>query len=127
MIYEFEKSGRRSEDLTDCYKLLAEKSVSRTFKGWSAEDIAVAQELVRAAKGLTGVDGEFTAILWRLLAPYAEAFRERFLRDGHISFDGLLVRARNLVRDHQRVRAELKRRYRTILDRRVSGHRPDPI
>jgi len=115
VIYEFEKSGRRSTDLEDCYALLAEKTVSRNLKGWSAEDVAAAQELVRAAKGLAGVDGEFTALLWRLLAPYAEAFRERFLRDGHISFDGLLVRARNLVRDHKRVRAELKRRYRTIL------------
>ena len=115
VIYEFEKSGRRSEDLAECYTLLAEKSVSRSLKGWSAEDIAAAQELARAAKGLANVDGEFTALLWRLLAPYAETFRERFLRDGHISFDGLLVRARNLVRDHQRVRAELKRRYRTIL------------
>jgi ATP-dependent helicase/nuclease subunit A len=36
-------------------------------------------------------------------------------RDGHLSFDGLLVRARNLVRDQRRVRAELKRRYQTIL------------
>jgi len=115
VIYEFEKSGRRSEELVECYTLLAEKSVSRSLKGWSAEDIAAAQELVRAAKGLAGVDGEFTALIWRLLAPYAAAFRERFLRDGHISFDGLLVRARNLVRDHKRVRAELKRRYRTIL------------
>ena len=50
-----------------------------------------------------------------MLVPYASAFRERFLRDGHISFDGLLVRARNLMRDRKRVRAELKRRYRTIL------------
>ena len=115
VIYEFEKTGRRSEDLAEHYDTLAKKSVSRSLKGWSAQDIAAAQELVRAAKGLTGVDGEFTALLWRLLAPYAEAFRERFLRDGHISFDGLLVRARNLVRDHQRVRTELKRRYRTIL------------
>ncbi len=115
VIYEFEKSGRRSADLAECYALLAEKSVSRSLKGWSAEDIAAAQELVRAAKGLAGVDGEFTALLWRLLVPYASAFRERFLRDGHISFDGLLVRARNLVRDHKRVRADLKRRYRTIL------------
>ncbi len=115
VIYQFENSGKRSDDLAECYQLLAEKSVSRSLKGWSAEDIAAAQELVRAAKGLAGVDGEFTALLWRLLAPYARDFRERFLRDGHISFDGLLVRARNLVRDHQRVRAELKRRYRTIL------------
>ncbi|MGZ8452211.1 MAG: UvrD-helicase domain-containing protein [Candidatus Binatia bacterium] len=115
VIYEFEKTGRRSEDLAKHYDTLAKKSVSRSLKGWSAEDIAAAQELVRAAKGLAGVDGEFTALLWRLLVPYASAFRERFLRDGHISFDGLLVRARNLVRDHKRVRADLKRRYRTIL------------
>ncbi|MSP37914.1 MAG: hypothetical protein EXR70_05435 [Deltaproteobacteria bacterium] len=115
VIYEFQNSGRRSEELAECYALLAEKFVSRSLKGWSAEDIAAAQELVRAAKGLAGVDGEFTALIWRLLAPYAESFRERFLRDGHISFDGLLVRARNLVRDHQRVRAELKRRYGSIL------------
>ena len=115
VIYQFEKSGRRSEELADCYTLLTEKSVSRDLKGWSVEDIAAAHELVRAAKGLCGVDGEFTALLWRLLAPWAETLRERFLRDGYISFDGLLVRARNLVRDHKRVRAELKRRYRTIL------------
>ena len=115
VIYQFEKLGRRSDDLDYCYKLLAEKSLSRSLKGWSAADIVAAQELVRAAKGLAGVDGEFIMLLWRLLAPYADAFRERFLGDGHISFDGLLVRARNLVRDHQHVRAELKRRYRTIL------------
>ena len=34
---------------------------------------------------------------------------------GIYSFDGLLIRARNLVRDQLRVREELKRRYRTIL------------
>jgi len=115
VIYGFEKAGRRSEDLAEHHDTLAKKSVSRSLKGWSAEDIAAAQELVRAAKGLSGVDGEFIALLWRLLAPYAAGFRERFLRDGHVSFDGLLVRARNLVRDHKLVRAELKRRYRTIL------------
>ena len=95
--------------MAECYALLAEKSVSSDLNGWSAEDIATAQKLVRAAKGLAGVDADFTALLWRLLVPYAEAFRERFLRDGHVSFDGLLVRARNLVRDHKSVRAELKR------------------
>ena len=50
-----------------------------------------------------------------MLVPYAEDFRERFIREGHLSFDGLLVRARNLVRDQDHVRADLKRRYRTIL------------
>ncbi len=51
--------GGRSEELAESYTLLAEKSVSRNLKGWSAEDIAEAQELVRAAKGSAGVDGEF--------------------------------------------------------------------
>ena len=56
-----------------------------------------------------------TGLLWRLLVSYAEDFRERFIREGHLSFDGLLVRARNLVRDQDRVRADLKRRYSAIL------------
>ncbi|HLN87780.1 MAG TPA: 3'-5' exonuclease, partial [Candidatus Limnocylindrales bacterium] len=95
--------------------LLSEKSISRNLKGWSPDDVAEAQELVRAAKGLVSVDSELAASLWRLLVPFAEDLRERFIREGHLSFDGLLVRARNLVRDQQRVRAELKLRYRAIL------------
>ncbi len=109
------KQAGASADLAECYALLAEKPFNNSLNGWSADDIVAAQEVVRAAKGLAGIDGEFIALLWRLLVPYASAFRERFLRDGHISFDGLLVRARNLVRDQHRVRAELKKSYRTIL------------
>jgi ATP-dependent helicase/nuclease subunit A len=115
VLGEFIKAGRRSDDFTDEYALLSEKSIDWSLKGWPEDDIAEAQELVRAAKGLAGVDGELTGLLWRLLVPYAEDFRERFIREGHISFDGLLVRARNLVRDQDHVRADLKRRYRTIL------------
>ncbi len=115
VLHEFEKTGRRSADLAECYALLAKKPFNSSLNGWSADDIVAARKLVRAAKGLAGIDGEFIALLWCLLVPYASAFRERFLRDGHISFDGLLVRARNLVRDQHRVRAELKKSYRTIL------------
>ena len=94
---------------------MSDKSINRNVQGWPSDDVATAQELVRAAKGLVKVDGELTATFWRLLVPFAEDFRERFIREGHLSFDGLLVRARNLVRDQVRVRADLKRRYRTIL------------
>jgi ATP-dependent helicase/nuclease subunit A len=111
----FKQTGRQADDFNGEYTLLAEKSISRNLKGWSEEDIAEVQELVRAARGLANVDGDSTERLRRLLAPYAEDFRERFVREGHISFDGLLVRARNLVRDRPRVRSELKRRYRSIL------------
>ena len=115
VLGEFLKAGSRSDLLADECALLSEKAISRNLKGWQPDDVAEAQELVRAAKGLVNVDGELTGLLWRLLVSYAEDFRERFIREGHLSFDGLLVRARNLVRDQDHVRAELKRRYRTIL------------
>ena len=115
VIGEFGKAARPSNLPADECALLSDKSISRNTQGWSPEDATAAQELVRAAKGLVHVDGELTATLWRLLAPYAQDFRERFVREGHLSFDALLVRARNLVRDQGRVRADLKHRYRAIL------------
>ncbi|TMA60400.1 MAG: hypothetical protein E6J73_13820, partial [Deltaproteobacteria bacterium] len=115
VLGEFLIAEQRSDLLTDEHTLLSEKAISRELKGWECDDVAEAQELVRAAKGLVRVDGELTGLVWRLLVPYAEDFRERFIREGHLSFDGLLVRARNLVRDQDHVRADLKRRYRTIL------------
>ncbi|HEY2919310.1 MAG TPA: UvrD-helicase domain-containing protein [Candidatus Binatia bacterium] len=94
--------------------LLVDKSIS-DLKGWSDDDIAEAQDLMRAARGLLKVDAERVALLWALLSPFAEKFREFFVREGFVSFDGLLVRARNLVRDNLQLREELKRQYRTIL------------
>ena len=115
VIGEFKKAGGRLTPTADDCVLLSEKSINRNIQGWPPEDATEAQELVRAARGLARVDGESTGMLWRLLVPYAADFRERFIREGHLSFDGLLVRARDLVRDQVRVRADLKRRYRTIL------------
>ncbi len=94
---------------------LLEHTINRDTKGWSEADIKQAQSLLSAAKGLCRVDAALTQLIWQLLAPYAGRFREIFVREGFISFDGLLIRARNLVRDHLRVREELKRQYRAFL------------
>jgi ATP-dependent helicase/nuclease subunit A len=51
----------------------------------------------------------------RLLRPFAERFRRAYARRGWVSFDGLLRRARDLVRDDLRVREEAKRRFATLL------------
>ena len=115
VIGEFGKPGQRLNPAAQECVFLSEKAISRNTQGWSHEDATLAQELVRAARGLVRVDDELTAMLRRLLLPYADDFRERFIREGHLSFDGLLVRARDLVRDQARVRADLKRRYRAIL------------
>ncbi|HUF41323.1 MAG TPA: UvrD-helicase domain-containing protein [Verrucomicrobiae bacterium] len=116
IIQEFRESAQAwSGDASEATTLIVEKSVSARLKGWSEEDIGEAQELVRAARGLCRIDAELTGLLWNVLVPFAEHFREYFVREGFVSFDGLLIRARNLVRDRVRVREELKRQYRTIL------------
>ncbi|MDD5630244.1 MAG: UvrD-helicase domain-containing protein, partial [Elusimicrobia bacterium] len=51
----------------------------------------------------------------RLVAPFAEAFRRDYARAGLVSFDGLLLKARDLVRGDLSVREQLKARYRTFL------------
>jgi ATP-dependent helicase/nuclease subunit A len=51
----------------------------------------------------------------RLLAPFALRLRREYARRGWVSFDGLLRRARDLVRDAPRPREELKRRFAAIL------------
>jgi ATP-dependent helicase/nuclease subunit A len=114
-IAGFNPLAHKLERNSETSILLSAKSLSPITKGWSAEDIKEAQVTVRAAKGLLGVDRELIGILWRVLVTFAMDFRERFVREGHVSFDGLLVRARDLVRDNARVRADLKRRYRAIL------------
>ena len=105
----------RTAELEEAKSLVAQKTINRERKGWSENELGKAQELVRAAKGLCQVDAEIATLVWDLLAPFVEKFREFFVREGFVSFDGLLIRARDLVRDQIRVREELKRRYRTIL------------
>ncbi|MDE2511918.1 MAG: UvrD-helicase domain-containing protein, partial [Elusimicrobia bacterium] len=50
-----------------------------------------------------------------LLLPFAERFRREYARRGWVSFDGLLRRARDLVRDRPGVREEAKRRFAALL------------
>ena len=94
---------------------LSVHSIDRNTKGWSEADVEQAQAIVRVAKGLCKMDAPLTKLIWQTLVPFAEHFRMVFVRAGFVSFDGLLIRARNLVRDHLHVRAELKRRYLSIL------------
>ena len=51
----------------------------------------------------------------RLLLPFAEHFRKLYAWRGRISFDRMLQAARDLVRDHRRVREELKAKFRAFL------------
>ncbi|MFQ5779392.1 MAG: UvrD-helicase domain-containing protein [Nitrospiria bacterium] len=90
------------------------KSVSGV-KGWEEEEVEQAKGLIRVTIRLLQIDRDLMRLLHELLVPFVASFRDRFLKTGSISFDGLLVRARNLVRDRPSVREELKKQYRAIL------------
>ena len=116
VIETFQQHGRIDDaSLVEERALLEETPVNPNLKGWTEDDVAEARALARTARGLGQVNEELTRLLWRLLTPFAEHFRRFFVHEGFVSFDGLLTGARNLVRDHPRVREELKRKYRSIL------------
>ena len=116
VIREFRRRGGISGNgASEARSLVTDKSINKDLQGWSEVDVVEAQQLVRIARGLGQVDAELTNLLWELLVPFVGKFRECFIREGFVSFDGLLMRARNLVRDRPHVREELKRQFRAIL------------
>lgn len=84
-------------------------------KGWSEEAFAEAADLIRVAQSVLAVDVEWMAGLVGLLLPFVERVRASFLEQGWVSFDGLLARARVLLRDHPAIRARLKEEYQALL------------
>ena len=84
-------------------------------KDWTQEDFNHARALVTDARALAQVDPVVIHRLCALLVPFARQCREDFARHGLVTFDGLLVRSRDLLRDHPRIREELKARFKAIL------------
>ncbi|MBI3605605.1 MAG: UvrD-helicase domain-containing protein [Nitrospirae bacterium] len=105
----------KKEVLKEEIDLLLSGKPPGAVKGWDESEVEEAGELIRAAKGLVRADSGLIGSLIGLVLPFVKTCRESFLRGGYISFDGLLVRARNLVRDHRPVREELKRSFQAIL------------
>ncbi len=95
------------------------RSLQKPGKGWSgaaAEEAEAAAAAARALlRDLLASDPALIGRALGLVRPFAEDFRRRYLQAGFVSFDGLLVLARDLVRDDPRVRGELKRAFRAIL------------
>ena len=84
-------------------------------KGWQEDDFHEAQQLLTLAKGVLTVDHRIIGDLLLLLVPFAQKVRDGFLDEGLTSFDGLLARARALLRDNPMVRERLKQDYKAIL------------
>ncbi|MBI3553159.1 MAG: UvrD-helicase domain-containing protein [Elusimicrobia bacterium] len=82
---------------------------------WDEEREPLYERAKSAAKSASAGSEALLRRAVRLLSPFARGFRRLYTRRGLVSFDGLLVKARDLVRDRPEAREELKRRFSTLL------------
>lgn len=83
--------------------------------GWEEAEFDEAKRIIKLAQDCLEVDHQFFNQVLRLLLPLVRTVRASLAGEGWISFDGLLARARALLRDHPHVRERLKRDYRAVL------------
>ncbi|MGB0909932.1 MAG: UvrD-helicase domain-containing protein [Nitrospirales bacterium] len=83
--------------------------------GWTEKHFADARAYIRLAQAMFAVDHHLFRDLLRLLTPLVKKVQDTFTRDGWVTFQGLLLGARSLLRDYPIVRERLKQEYRAIL------------
>ncbi|UVT16527.1 MAG: UvrD-helicase domain-containing protein [Nitrospira sp.] len=110
-----EKGLAGRNDLTTAEREWLGKDLGSAVAGWEKSDFREAGILVETAQQLLSVDHEFLTNLLKLVIPLVRNIRDHFARQGWISFDGLLARARALLFEHPSVRERIKRDYRAVL------------
>ena len=84
-------------------------------EGEAARLVALSEQAAPLLRALARYDEAVEADVFEALLPFARRLRARQTLSGLVDFDGLLVRARDLLRDSPKVRTALKRRYGMIL------------
>jgi ATP-dependent helicase/nuclease subunit A len=110
-----EKGLAGRQGLTTVEREWLDKDLGNAVGEWEKGDFKEAGLLIRTAQQLLSVDHAFLNDLLTLLLPVVRNIRETFSRQGWISFDGLLARARALLFEHPAVRERIKRDYRAVL------------
>lgn len=82
---------------------------------WDQSDFQEAKRAIQAAHRLLQVNETVVRKVIDLLEPFAGRVRQVFSDKGLIRFDGLLIRVRDLLRDHPLVREQLKGLYQAIM------------
>lgn len=99
----------------------SDREASKAKTGWTDEGFETARELVKEChtllKKLKTVDDAFVSGVISLISPFAKAFRQTYLSQGYVSFDGLLTITRDLLqnKEYRYIREKLKNEFRTIL------------
>lgn len=101
--------------LTQDERAVLENDLGKAPAGWDEVAFQEAASIIRLAKQLLTVDQSYFQEVVTLVRPFLDQVQHRFLTSGWIAFDGLLARAKTLLRDHPSVRARIKQTYRAIL------------
>ncbi|MEP6958577.1 MAG: UvrD-helicase domain-containing protein [Nitrospirota bacterium] len=96
-------------------RTMLEKELGKAPAGWDETAFLEAASIIGLAQQLLTVDQSYFQEVVALVRPFIEQIRRGFLTSGWIAFDGLLARAKTLLRDHPSVRARIKQAYRAIL------------
>lgn len=103
------------QSISDQDREILEKDIGNAVSGWEPADFDEASRIIETARRCLVVDHRFFIEALQLLSPLVSDVRDAFIRKGWLSFDGLLARARTLLRDHPAVRERIKQEYRAVL------------
>jgi ATP-dependent helicase/nuclease subunit A len=115
LAFLLEKGPLGPADLPQDERAILEKDLGKAPAGWDEVAFQEAASIIRLAQQLLTVDQSYFQEVVTLVRPFLEQVRHRFLSSGWVAFDGLLARAKALLRDHPVVRARIKQTYRAIL------------
>ena len=110
-----EKGPSGLEALAPDERAVLAKELGSAPAGWDQARFQEAACIIGLAQQLLTVDQSYFHEVVTLVRPFLDRVQHRFLTSGWIAFDGLLARAKNLLRDHPSVRAKIKQAYRAIL------------
>ena len=96
-------------------RTVLEKDLGKAPAGWDEDAFQEAASIIGLAQQLLTVDQSYFQEVVTLVRPFLDQIHHGFLSSGWIAFDGLLARAKTLLRDHPVVRARIKQTYRAIL------------
>ncbi|NJN71287.1 MAG: UvrD-helicase domain-containing protein [Nitrospira sp.] len=103
------------QDVTTEEREWLDKDLGSAVAGWGKSDFREAGALIETAQQLLTIDHVLLNDLLQLLIPLVRNIRETFVRQGWLSFDGLLARGQALLFEHPSVRERIKREYRALL------------
>ena len=92
-----------------------QKDLGKAPAGWDEASFGEAASIIGLAQQLLTVDQVYFQEVVTLVRPFLDHVRQGFHNSGWIAFDGLLARAKTLLRDHPTARARIKQTYRAIL------------